>query len=293
MGKHNKILVTAGYGNQAHSVIPRLAAAGFTVRAMRRKERPGPGPLELGAHEVVVGDATDPGDALRAMEGVDTVYHIGPTFHPSEQQMGFNMIDQAKKAGVGHFIFSSVLHPILFGLPQHVFKRAIEEHLLLSLLDFTILQPSDYMQITAKSVDVEGGAFVSTFTKDNREALVDLDDVAQVVVKVAAEREAHFGATYELSSENLRKVDLARGLQRAFGRPFSVRTVEPVFENAPDIFGDAAGEDLTHQIAFLHAVRDWYDENDFIGNRNVLQMLLGREPTGWEQFCRRHFGIAG
>ena len=41
-------------GNQARAVIPRLAHAGMRVRAMRRSDRPGPGPKDLGAAEVIV-----------------------------------------------------------------------------------------------------------------------------------------------------------------------------------------------------------------------------------------------
>src|SRR3546814_12600887 len=79
------------------------------------------------------------------MLGVDQIYQIGPSAHPREREMGFQMIDAAKKAGVAHFVFSSVLHAITTDLVQHEIKRDIEEHLLSSGLDFTILQPANYM----------------------------------------------------------------------------------------------------------------------------------------------------
>lgn len=287
------VLVTAGYGNQAKSVIPRLVAAGFRVRAMRRADRPGPGPRELGAHEVVVGDAANPEDARRAMEGVDAVYHVGPTFHPLEREMGFNMIDRAKDAGVSHFVFSSVLHPILFGLPQHAIKRAIEEHLLESGLNFTILQPSDYMQMTAMSVVPDRGLFLCGYTQDNREALVDLEDVAEVLAKVLAQGATHHGATYELTcGENPRKADLVCHLTEAFGRPFRLESYTAPEGYRPAFFGEADADHARYQAETLAQVHAWYDRHDFIGNGNVLRMLLEREPTNFVQFCRRHFGIA-
>jgi len=286
------VLVTAGNGNQARSVIPRLAAAGFRVRAMRRTDRSGPGPLALGAHEIIVGDAADPADARRAMEGVHAVYHVGPTFHPLERQMGFNMIEQACNAGIGHFVFSSVLNPILFGLPQHAIKREIEERLLESGLDCTILQPSDYMQMTVLSVVPDRDIYVMTYENDNREALVDLDDVAEVLVKVITEGPAHFGATYELTSgENPRKADLVTSLTTAFGRQFSLFRAPASFEHRPEIFGELDAVHARHQMETLRAVHAWYDRHDFIGNANVLRMLLGREPTGFTTFIKRHFGL--
>jgi len=241
---------------------------------------------------VIVGDACDPDDASRAMQGVDAVYHVGPTFHPKEREMGSNMIAQAKHAGVGHFIFSSVLHPILYALPQHAIKRAIEEELLESGLNYTILQPSDYMQMTAMSVVPDHNIYVMTYENDNREALVDLDDVAEVLVKVVREGPAHYGATYELTGdENPRKADLVASLTEAFGRPFSLHKMPASFEHRPEIFGDVDEDHAHHQMETLKAVHSWYDRHDFIGNGNILRTLLGRDPTTFAQFARRYFGV--
>lgn len=288
------VLITAGFGNQAKSAIPRLNAAGFRVRAMRAKDRPGPGPRDIGAHEVVIGDASDPDDAFRAMQGVDAVYHVGPTFHPREREMGFAMIEQAIRAGVGHFVFSSVLHPILTGLPQHAIKRDIEERLLESGLNFTILQPSDYMQMTVASAVPDHSIYVCTYENDNAEALVDLDDVAEVLVRVLLEGSRHFGATYELTSDgNPTKAELAASLTEAFGRPFSVHYMPSSFEHRPDMFGDVDEAHARHQMETLKVVHNWYDHHAFIGNGNVLRLLLGREPTTFTQFCRKYFGLPG
>jgi uncharacterized protein YbjT (DUF2867 family) len=251
------VLVTAGNGNQARSAIPRLVKAGYRVRAMRNSDRPGPGPKELGAQEVVVGDATNPDQAYKAMDGVQAVYHVGPTFHPLEREMGFNMIEQAKRAGVEHFVFSSVLHPILYGLPQHAIKRSIEEHLLESRLNFTILH-----------------------------------DVAEVLVKVLREGPVHYGATYELTCEdNPSKAELVESLSKAFGRPFTLQKYKASFEHRPEIFGHVDAAHARHQMETLKAVHNWYNEHDFIGNGNVLRMLLGRKPTSFVEFVRKHYGL--
>lgn len=288
------VLVTAGFGNQARSAIPQLNRAGFRVRAMRASDRPGPGPRDIGAHEVIFGDAADPSDAARALAGVNVVYHVGPTFHPREKEMGFNMIEQAKRAGVEHFIFSSVLHPILFGLPQHAIKCEIEEKLLESGLNFTILQPSDYMQMTVLSVVPEHSLYMMSYERDNREALVDLDDVAEVLVKVIREGPVHYGATYELScGENPRKADIVDCLTQAFGRQFTLQKYAANFDHRPEIFGDVDHAHAHHQMETLKVVHNWYDNHDFIGNGNVLRMLLGRTPTTFVEFVRKHFGLVG
>ena len=286
------ILVTAGNGNQARAVIPKLVAAGFRVRAMRRVNREGPGPLDYGAHEVIIGDACDPDDVFQAMEGVHAVYHVGPSFHPKEREMGFNMIEQAQRAGVAHFIFSSVLHPILTGLPQHAIKRDIEERLLESGLNFTIMQPADYMQLVSKGVLPDNGVFFLGWNLQKRQALVDLDDVAEVLTKIVTEGTTHYGATYELSSgDNLSGHGIAESLTQALDRPFTAHQFKHNYDNPiPEILGYYDEEHSRHQMAVFKIVNAWYHRNDFIGNGNVLRMLLGRNPTSYVEFARKQFG---
>lgn len=282
------VLVTAGFGNQARAVIPRLRAAGLRVRAMRAHNRPGPGPLELGAHELVVGDAASPEDAARALDGVQGVYHVGPTFHPQELRMGMNMIEQAGRAGVEHFVFSSVLHPIVTALPQHAIKRDIEERLLQSGLNFTILQPSDYMQMSVQGYVAERGVFMLGFDLDRRQALVDLEDVAEVLARVLLEGRAHYGATYELSSnDNLSGHEIAAALSQATGRRVVAERSRIGEEQLAQFFGVSDLSLVSYQVNTLKAVNAWYDTFDFVGNGNVLTMLLGREPTSYVEFARR------
>ena len=58
-----------------------------------------------------MGDALDPLILAEAMEGVDSVFHVGPSFHPQEAEMGVRVVDAAINAGVEHFVYDSVLHP--------------------------------------------------------------------------------------------------------------------------------------------------------------------------------------
>lgn len=294
-----RVLITAGFGSQARQIIPLLREARFRIRSMRATGGSGRGPIELGANEVVVGDASRPDDALRAMEGVDCVYHIGPTFHPLEREMGINMINQAKKAGVKHFIFSSVLHPILTGLMQHVHKREIEEHLLESGLNFTILQPADFMQASIGGYAPDLGAGKSTqrnrgdiyalgWDLDRRQSLVDLADVAEVVVKVVNEGARHFGATYELCSDDcLTAHQIAEAISRATGRPIVAKKITWTDNAYLKWFGNDDIASVQYSVDAFKALNAWYDKYDFVGNGNVLRMLLGRNPTSYEEFARR------
>jgi len=75
--------------------------------------------------DVVQANLTDINDIRRIMRDVTVVYHVGPTYHPHETQIGYSMIDAAihesteiSKNGSGdnaggtfkHFFLSSVLN---------------------------------------------------------------------------------------------------------------------------------------------------------------------------------------
>ena len=113
----------------------------------------------LGVQEVVIGDLSDPAVMAEAVRDVEKVYHVGPTAHPREREIGLAIVDSARAEGVRHLVFSSVLHAITTDLVQHKIKRDIEEHLLSSGLEFTILQPSNYMLPLKLQPAFEKGVF--------------------------------------------------------------------------------------------------------------------------------------
>ena len=94
-----------------------------------------------GVADVIIGDFSQPDLISRALKGVEKVYYVCPGIHPLEREIGIAWIDAAKAEGVKHFVFSSVLHAVLTDLVQHEIKRDVEEYLLSSGLEFTILQP--------------------------------------------------------------------------------------------------------------------------------------------------------
>lgn len=153
------ILVTAANGNQGKLLIPKLLAANQSVRACVQSKGSAEHMHALGVQEVLVGDISEQAVVARAVSGVEKIYHVGPTAHPREREMGFAIIDAARAEGVGHLVFSSVLHAIITDLVQHEIKRDIEEHLLSSGLEFTILQPSNYMMPWRLRPAFEKGVF--------------------------------------------------------------------------------------------------------------------------------------
>jgi uncharacterized protein YbjT (DUF2867 family) len=283
------ILVTAANGNQGKLLVPRLLAAGLPVRTSVRSERSADVLRAAGVEDVVVGDLADSEVLERAVRGVDAIYHVGPTLSPSEREVGFAIIDAAVAAGVQHFVMSSVLHAITTDLLQHEVKRDIEEHLLSSGLDFTILQPTNYMLAHRLKPAFERGVFELTWSLDRRQSLIDPGDIAEVAALVLGDLEHHVGATYELASPGrYTAYDLADIIAGVVGRPIAAGEID-VDTFAGRMFGNIDPSEKEHRLRAMHAISARYSSNDFVGNPNVLTWLLGRTPTTWEQFVRARF----
>lgn len=281
------ILVTAANGNQGKLLVPKLLAAGQQVRACVQSHASAEVLQGLGVHEVVVGDISELAVMASAVRGAEKVYHVGPTAHPREAAMGFALVDAAKAEGIRHVVFSSVLHAITTDLVQHEIKRHIEEHLLSSGLEFTILQPANYMLPLKLRPAFERGVFELSWSLERRQSLVDLDDVTDVAYMALTESERHAGATYELAAPGRYTAhELGAIIAGVLSRPIEVREIDA------DTYlrawaGDADPRQLTHQLSVLRSITARYSSHDFVGNPNVLTWLLGRPPTTFAAFVRR------
>lgn len=283
------ILITSALGNQGKLLVPKLLRAGHRIRACVQSDSSAACLRAIGAQDVLVGDLTNWEFVARSVQGVSSVYHIGPTLHRAERDIGYMMVDASRQAGVGHFVFSSVLHAITTDLIQHEIKRDIEEHLLSSGLEFTILQPSNYMlPLRMKSV-FEEGVFRLTWSLDRYQSMVDLHDVTDVAALVLADPAVHAAATYELvGRDRYTAHDIGAVLSAVVGSKVKVEQIDPeTFTHVR--LANADPGILEHQLRMSRAIAARYSSHDFVGNPNVLTWLLGRSPTTFEAFARREY----
>jgi uncharacterized protein YbjT (DUF2867 family) len=239
----------------------------------------------LGAAEVVLGDLLDPDSMSRAMEGANAVYLIVPNMHPDEGGVGAVAIKAAQAAGVGRFVYHSVLHPQIRAMPHHWQKLAVEERLIQSGLAFTILQPSAYMQNISAYWDeiVSEGIYRVPYGEEGAISLVDLEDVAQVAAMALIEG-GHAGATYELAGPDaLSPADIARTITQVLHRPIVEQQ-----EDLSSWVAKAQATDLPgYAVDSLARMFTYYDRNGLMGNPRVLEGLLGRPASTFAEFLLR------
>jgi uncharacterized protein YbjT (DUF2867 family) len=69
-----------------------------------------------------------------------------PAFASDEADLGMAMVEATKVTGVRKFVFSGVIHPSISKMANHAAKLPVEEAMYESGLDFTVLQPTMFMQ---------------------------------------------------------------------------------------------------------------------------------------------------
>jgi uncharacterized protein YbjT (DUF2867 family) len=279
------ILVTGASGKAGKAVVTALARAGAPTRALVRRASQIEVLTNLGAHEVMSADMRLTPELRRAVENIRAVYHICPNVNPDEVDIGRRVIAAAKEAGVEHLVLHSVLHPQMEQMPHHWNKLRVEEALFESGLNFTILQPTAYMQnlLAGWKLITEDGVLRNPYPVETRLSLVDLEDVAEAAAMVLTKR-GHTGATYELvSTLPLTQTEVAAILSDALGRPVRAEA-EPLEAWAARARTAGLGD---YQLATLIRMFQYYERYGLIGNPNMLRWLLGREPTTLVTFARR------
>jgi len=129
-----RVLVTGGAGFIGSHLVDRLVRDGYRVRVVDNlssgrveniKHH-----LDAGTVELIVGDLKDPQIALRAVEGVDTVFHFAanpevrvsttnPEIHFNENIVAtFNLLEAMRKKGVKELVFAS--SSSVYGEPEEI-----------------------------------------------------------------------------------------------------------------------------------------------------------------------------
>jgi uncharacterized protein YbjT (DUF2867 family) len=263
----NETILAVGAGGKfAGLVVPELARRGAKVRGLVHDARDAPAVRAAGAQEVVVGELADPAAVRAALRGVGRVFYIAPVALPDEAEVGVAFVAQAIKSGVRRFVFSSVIHPVLSGLPNHALKAPVEEAVLNSPLEYTFLHPTLLFQNYAEAWEriVESGVVAEPWSNDTRFSRVDYRDVAEVAAVALTEDRLLYG-TFELCAEGwLDRHDVAALIGEALGRAITPRRTDPAT--------------LPPAAQAMRPMFDHYDRIGLRGSAQTLGAILGRSP---------------
>lgn len=282
MDPNPKVLAVGAAGRYAGLAVPALVAHGADVRGLvRDPDRVGIA-HHNGATDVVIGDLRDRATLDEAMRGIDCVYFIAPVYPGDEsQRTGRMCIQAARDAGARRIVFSSVFHPVISALENHIQKVPLEEAVIESGLEFTILNPAHFYQNTAAvwPTVVASGVFAEPFSNSMKLSRVDYRDVAEVVA-IASTEDRLVNGTFELCADGgLDRHEVAAVMSDVLGRPIRAE--------ATDIDTWLARNGLPQDDYSRNAraaMYGYYDTHGLVGNTLTLRAILNREPLSLRQF---------
>ena len=152
MADAKTILVTGATGHQGGAVARELLARGYRVRAMTRKPQAEAARALAGrGAQVVAGDLNDEASIEKALAGAWGAFAVQNTWEAGvegEEEQGKRFANAARKAGVQHFVYTSVgSADRKTGIPHFENKYRVEETVRsLQFPSHVILRPVFFME---------------------------------------------------------------------------------------------------------------------------------------------------
>ncbi|MFE9774155.1 SDR family oxidoreductase [Streptomyces sp. NPDC005931] len=244
------ILVTGGTGTLGRLVTERLRAAGHEVRVLSRHSRPYSVDLRQG------GGALD-----SAVTGVETIVHCA-TSPRGDEQAARNLVAAARRAGVEHLVYISIVGVDRVPFPYYRTKLAVERLIEESGLGWTVLRTTQFHDLLLRLFRGVSRLPVLVVPARVKDQPIDVAEVADRLCELA--QGAPAGRAEDMGGPEVRTLEsLARAYVRATGRRRAVAKV-PLRGAAYD--GFRSGGHLTPQRA--------------VGRTTFEEFLAGRFGPG-------------
>ncbi len=188
------ILIVGATGLLGSEVCRRLRAQDTPVRALVRAGSPKEAELRQLGVEVVYGDLRSRESLEAACRGASAVISTATSMGSKEKRNSVRVVDRdgqlalvevAEQSGVGHFIFVSISPNYQERAPLMRYKREVERAIRASAMRWTILQPSNFMEVwlgSALGWDFSAGRAMIFGSGTNPVSWISVSDVADACV---------------------------------------------------------------------------------------------------------------
>jgi uncharacterized protein YbjT (DUF2867 family) len=252
------ILVVGSTGFLGSEICRRLTASGKSVRGLVRSTSDPEKVARLKAMgvETILGDLRDPASLDAACQGVDTVITTatttvsmqpGDSIPVTDQQGQLDLVQAACQAGVRKFVYISIPQE-MEPCPLTTAKRTVEQAVISSGIDYTILCPSIFPEVwlsPALGFDYPNAKATIYGDGHAKNGYIALGDVAEYAVQ-SLDNPAARNALFELGHPQLHSLlEVVRIFEQASGKAFELQFVPAA---ALEAQRDAATDPL--QITF-------------------------------------------
>jgi uncharacterized protein YbjT (DUF2867 family) len=270
------VLVTGATGQQGGALARQLLYQGYRVIALTRSaETPAAQALETLGVELAVGDLEDPASLEAAARRADTLFAMATPFEAGldgEVRQGMNLVDAARRAGVRHFVYSSVAGADkLTGIPHFDSKHEVEHYLRRSNLPYTIVGPAFFMENFSGPMfreALESGVLSMALSPMRGLELVAVEDLARFFVRVISSPEDFFGERIDVASDEVTGQQAADLLSYVSGHRLH-------YQQLPLSLVQEQSEDL----ALMY---DWFERVGY--HADILTLRHEYPEVGWHTF---------
>jgi uncharacterized protein YbjT (DUF2867 family) len=221
------VLVTGATGRQGGAVARELLKQGCRVRALTRKpQREAARSLAALGAEVVQADLDDLASVKRALEGTWGVFAVQNTWDGGvarEEEQGKRLAELARKAGVRHFVYSSVASAHRkTGIPHFDNKWRIEETVrMLRFPSHVVLRPVFFMEnlLAAPSREgIEHGVVALAIQPETHLQMIAVQDIGRYAALAFQKHDELAGRAIDIAGDIRTGPEMAEVLAQVTGR---------------------------------------------------------------------------
>jgi uncharacterized protein YbjT (DUF2867 family) len=232
------ILVVGSTGNLGSEICRRLTNSGKPVRGLVRSRSDPEKVARLKAMgvETVIGDLRDPASLAAACQGAEAVITTatttlsmqpGDSIPVTDQQGQLDLVQAARQAGVRKFVFISIPQRIE-PCPLTTAKRIVEQAVISSGMDYTILCPCIFMEIwLSPALGFDYPSAKATVYGDGhaKNGYISLGDVAEYAMQ-SLDNPGARNALFELGHPQMHSLlEVVRIFEQASGKSFDLQFV--------------------------------------------------------------------
>ena len=272
------VLVTGATGTQGGAVARELVSRGYAVYGMTRNPRSDRATAlsDLGI-TLVKGDFEDPDSLHAAMKGMYGVFAMTDWYRDDferEIEHGRNLVAAAKRAGVKHFVYTSVSQAETnTGIPHFDSKWEVEKIVYDSGLDYSIVRPVEFMDNFRYSRDsLMSGIFNDARTPESSHQWIAARDIGFFVGEAFDHPDEWLGKAQSIAGDEMTIGELVALLSEVLGVEITHKQI------TWDELESRAGE----EIAIMYR---WFESP---GYQADLAALRERYPdlTTMEEYAR-------
>jgi uncharacterized protein YbjT (DUF2867 family) len=279
MAGERTVLITGATGKQGGSLLRALAGQPFKIRAMTRHPE-SDAAIRLAGRgvEIVQGDLNDDASVERALKGMWGAYAVQNTWEAGvelEEQQGKRFAELARKAGVQHFVYSSVgsAHRNT-GIPHFDNKYRVEQTIRgLGFPSHVIVRPVFFMENLTSPWFLNGDKLYGALAPETAVQMIAVEDVGRHLARAFTDATKMAKREIDIAGDSVTMPRVAEALSRGLGRQITfVRIpIEEVRKNSAD----------------FAIMLEWFERVGYDADIAGLARESGIKPTTIEEWAEK------